>query len=492
MKKKYFIFLLITLALYFLTIRGSVGVPTPEDVDQKLNSSGQPFETSQERSRYALILSLYYDKTFSIDNYASMGTPDIGFIKGHYYSFFPPAVSILALPLYTLGLKINATQIATFLLPTIFAVLTTLMMIKFLLRFDVHWTVAFFSALAFGFATNAWGYSVTLYAHLVSAFLILAGLYVTTSSTIKSWLAGILVWVLYACAVFVDFPNLFVFLPLALIFTFGGFQISQRGKEVKIRYKWLYILTPLIFVIFMAFYGYYNYVHFGSPAILSNAIPRVRDLKKIELKIPEAGKSTIGAFKTHLILEGLRSFIVSTDRGIIFYSPVILLSLFMVLGSYGSLDKKTKIGLVAIPSVCLTLYAMFGDPYGGWAFGSRYLIAVMPELCILAGFALDFLWKNKLIRIIFTLIFLYSVGVSLLAPLTTNVIPPEIEARDLGLKHDYTINIEMLSKNKLNSFAYNHILNKSVSGWVYYGFIYSVVAISGITLVWLPKGKYEN
>jgi hypothetical protein len=140
----------------------------------------------------------------------------------------------------------------------------------------------------------------------------------------------------------------------------------------------------------------------------------------------------------------------------------------------------------------LALYSMFGDPYGGWAFGSRYMIAILPELCLLVGFGLEHFSRNILIKILYSVTFLYSAGVSLLAPLTTNVIPPFVEARVYDLDYTYVINWRMLQNNELNSYFYNHILNKSIPGLVYYGLILTIVCLLGLFLIWLPNVKAKK
>ncbi len=489
----YLIFSFFILLLYLFTIRGNWNVPSAIQIDKELFNNGQAFETSQERSRYALILSLVNDGTFSIDNYASMGTPDIGLIGGHYYSFFPPGASVLAIPLYLLGLKLGATQIFTFLISTIFAFLTILMIIKFSKALGMGWPASIFAGIAFGFATNAWGYSVTLYAHLISAFLLLAGLYFAVIKKKHNVLDAIIFWIIYSLAVYIDFPNLFIFLPIAILFSLNGLSSEVAKNKFRISFQLKYLISPIIFVGLMGLYGYYNYVHFGSPTVLSNSIPRVKDLKTtVEDATPEDGRESVGALETRNMLNGFQSFTTNIDRGILIYSPVVLLSFFVLFGVFKKLSAKEKIGLTVVPATCLTLYTMFGDPYGGWAFGSRYMIAVLPELCILAGFALNHLHKNFFVKLIFSLVFLYSLGVSLLAPLTTNVIPPKIEATGLGLKYDYSINIRMLNEDKLNSFVYNNFAYKYVNGWQYYWVIYGLVATLGLTTIWAKGEKNEE
>ena len=489
----YLVITVIALVLYAVTIRGNLGNPTPQQINSTLKSNGQAFETSQERARYALILSLTNDHSFAIDNYAALGTPDIGKANGHYYSFFPPGASILALPLYLIGIQIGAAQMFTFFISTIFAFLTMLLLVRFALKLKLHWSAALFAAISFGFATNAWGYSVTFYAHLISAFILLLGLYLTLFLEEKrAGITAVAVWTLYALGVFIDFPNLLIFFPIVLLLTYKTFQVSKNTSTIAIRLDWRYLLAPLIFVAMMGGYGYYNYVHFGNPTTLSNFLPRVKDVSAIELKTHEAGREATSALKTRNMLEGFRSFIISDDRGIVRYSPVVLLFIFGI----GYLKRKRRIieiSLFSIAMICLTLYTMFGDPYGGWAFGSRYLIAILPELCILAAVGLHRFGRDIksnidiLVRYVYSIVFIYSAAISLLAPLTTNVIPPKVEGDGLGLRHDYVINLQMLQYDELNSFFYNHILHGVVNGFTYYYIILAFVVAIGLFAIWYPK-----
>ncbi len=487
--KKYALLLLIgiSLILYALTIRGNIGTPTPKQIEFDLSPAGKVFETSQERSRYAIILSLANFHSINIDNYASMGTPDIGRINGHYYSFFPIGASLIAYPLYQIGLLINAPQMMVFSVSTIFAFLTMLLIYEFTKRLGTHWSISVLSALSFGFATNAWGYSVTFYAHLISGFLILCALYLTVFPfKLSKTFSALLVWILYSIAVFVDFPNLFIFLPIVITMSMQAFNLEKTSQKFKLSFSLKYILTPLIFIVLMLCYAQYNKVNFGNYTTLSNAIPRVKDLKDVNLSIPETGKDAVGALNTRNMLEGFNSFLISRDRGVLFYSPVVLLSL-LGIGFLKNAFKKAEILLVATPLMCLVLYTMFGDPYGGWAFGSRYVIAVFPELVILAGLGFQRFSRNLFSKILFSVVISYSAAVSLLSPLTTNVIPPFVEARNLGLASDYSININMLMKNDLNSFIFNSYARHHLTGVYYYLSILALVLVVFITLIWIPK-----
>jgi hypothetical protein len=488
----------IIIFLYAFTVRGNTGNPTPSQIDFELNNSGEAFETSQERSRYAIILSLVNYKRFDLGEYASMGTPDIGKSNGKYYSFFPPATSVMAIPLYLLGLRLNMAQMMTFSISTIFSLLTMYMIWKFAKRQGLSSSLSLFLALAFGFATNAWGYSVTLYAHLLSAFCITSGLYLATKETSKHpfW-DNLGIWFLYALAIYIDFPNIFGFFPIALVSFLETLKVTKIEQRIKVDVRFWKLAGPIFLVVLLMGYGYYNYIHFGDPLKMSNTISRVKDLKAADLAVPEKGSDATGILKTRSLLNGLSSFIISQDRGIIFYTPIALLA-FMSAFGLSRVSYKTKNLLVAVPAISLVTYSMFGDPYGGWAFGSRYMISILPCLIILGGIGLQGILdsyglpQRVLARILYSLVFIYSAAISLLAPLTTNVIPPFVEARNIGLLSDYRINIAMLNDNSLNSFLYNNYLSNYLTGVQYYFVILIPLLVFGIYLIWASKGENKN
>ena len=473
MKYVYLIIIALSAVLLFFTIRGESGNPTPREIEFEQNVPGRAFESSQERARYAQVLSLYHEQSVAIDTFASMGTPDIGKINGHYYSFFPPVLSVMALPFYHAGLLLGMSQLFTFLVPGIFWIGTMLVVARFAGKLGLPWPIALFCTAAFGFATNAWSYSVTFYAHIVSAFFVVSGLYlVSTLKKGNSFLKLIVIWLLYGIAVWTDYPNIFTYMPIAVLALVYSFTITEKNSYYILRVKLLPLLAPLVFLAVIAGYGWYNHTHFGSPLTLSNTIPRVRDLHVAELAIPETNRretNALDAFKTRNMLEGFNSFLFRLDRGMLIYSPVVLLFVFGIL-RMKHIPDAVKTGLVSVPLINIVMYSMFGDPYGGWAFGSRYMIVMLPELVLLAGLGLYFT-KGWIVKLIYSAVFIYSAAISLLGTLTTNVIPPKIEAVGLGLDWTYRINIKMLTENNLSSFAYNTYFSDSLSGISYYHFI---------------------
>src|SRR5207237_1298615 len=90
----------------------------------------------------------------------------------------------------------------------------------------------------------------------------------------------------------------------------------------------------------------------------------------------------------------------------------------------------------------ILLYSMWDDPYGGWAFGSRYLIPTYAILSIFMALLLKRIAKYNILLLLFFAVFTYSVGINTLGAITSNRNPPQVEAvaleRASGKAQPYT------------------------------------------------------
>jgi hypothetical protein len=102
---------------------------------------------------------------------------------------------------------------------------------------------------------------------------------------------------------------------------------------------------------------------------------------------------------------------------------------FGVLGLFllNKNEPKKTVVLIFVSGITFLLYSMWGDPWGGWAFGSRYLIPVYSLLSI--GIAeLASVYRKKLLFILLFLpIFGYSAYVNTAGALGTLANPPQVE-----------------------------------------------------------------
>jgi hypothetical protein len=108
---------------------------------------------------------------------------------------------------------------------------------------------------------------------------------------------------------------------------------------------------------------------------------------------------------------------------------------------------------------------MFGDPWGGWSFGARYMIPVNALLSILVGVAFYRFVKNPIFISLFFILLIYSLSVNTIGAVTTASVPPRVEALTLPnpVPYTYEYNLLRLYNNLSSSFVYNSTFSGSIS-----------------------------
>lgn len=489
----------IGLIVLLASVRGIAGNPTISELNSDMWKEKGPFELSPERGRFALTYSLLEEKSFVFPpSLARFVTPDLGYINGNFVSLFAPTVSFFVMPGYIIGKYFGISQVGTFFVISVFALLNTLLIYLIAQKIGCKKKASLISAISFLIATPAFAYAVTLYQHHISLFLILFCTYILVSY--RSLWQLPLIWLSYVIGITVDYPNLFLMFPLIV---FATLKIITR-EEIKGTYRFsinpFVVFTILPAILPILFFAWFNINSYGNPFTLSGSLQTVasidtngkpvfdyeiNDVNTIE---PE-NQSVLLFFNSRNLLNGLYINLFSPDRGIIWYAPLVL---FMLPGAY-LLYRRNPFAVSIFASVSLTtilLYSMWGDPWGGWAFGSRYLI---PLYAFAALFLAEFLSQNKrsLYAFIFYSLFVYSIVINTLGALTTNRVPPKIQAESLSNiskkveKYTYARNWDMITTGDgTKSFVYNTYFKNTLTPFEYYSFlvIFLVAFSTGIFL----------
>ncbi len=495
-----------------LSIRGNAGkLDISEFSDNSLKDNG-PFELSPERGRFALTYSLFEDKSpfFSLP-VARFATPDLGTINGKYVSLFAPGVSFIVAPGYLIGKQFGMSQVGTYTVISILAVLNAVLIMAIATKLKANKIAAAIASLTFLFATPAYAYAVTLYQHHVSTFLILLSIYILIR--FKNLLSLTAIWFLCFLSVPVDYPNLILMFPIGF-YALGRILIFKKiESHLNISFKALGMLTFVSIIIPITFFLWFNKLSYNNPLQLSGTIITVKvidengkpltpaEYEKINSASkpqidPSEKKTAVGFFKTRNILNGLDIHLTSPDRGIVVFTPVMLLSIIGAISLYKK-EQKLTVLLAAIIAANIVLYSMWSDPWGGWAFGSRYLIPSYALLSIFIAFTLTSLKKKTIGLIIFTIFLCYSLAVNALGALTSSRIPPKGEAKSLEPisnrqeKYSYDRDIDFLIReNRSKSFVYQTYLSKYLPAWKYYLLvIIPLISISTILVILLRLAK---
>jgi len=532
-----FLFLAIVMAF---SVRGLAGNPTAKELQSSVWKDDGPMELSPERGRYALLYSLAenHSLSFSLD-LAKFSTPDVAYQNGHYVSLFAPGVSFLAVPGYLVGKFFGLAQVGAFAMIALFAIVNAFLIRAIAIRLGAHPLAGTIGGVGFLFASPAFAYAVSLYQHHISTFLILAAVWLLMgkkdSQGSKSlgkvgdvrevrkagggfWsLAAI--WVLFALSIPVDYPNAFLMLPIAAAALAKTIMVYRKPGEFTINVSLLRAMAVSAVIIPLLFFGWFNTLSYGNPTQLSGTLERVLDIKKdkpvfehdvvvAQLKkdnkydaANEGKKSALGFFQNRTMLNGAYEHLFSLDRGMVVFTPLMLLGILgIILAFYKKMPYVAL--LVAIMGFDLILYSMWEDPYGGWAFGSRYLIPTYAILSVFIALALTKYARYNLLLLMFFILFAYSTGVNTLGAVTTNRNPPKVEIQSLEKQthqhEDYTYmrNVAKLDTNEVKSFVFEAYAGNKVSAWTYYMglvvFIVSVMAGMIVTLKYqISNIKYQ-
>jgi hypothetical protein len=482
--------------LYAATLHGVGGNPQAIDFKNNLDQATKPFELSPERGRFAHVYSLAEYGTYNLSPaWAEVVYPDVGVAGGKYFSFFAPGISYYSTPFYMVGKAFDLAQVFTFASISFLAIASLLMIYLIGRRiFDMEPTTALLAVVMFGFTSFAWSYSVTLYQHIGTVFLITSGLYAAWRFSQKgrySFLWALYVGCAYGFSVMVDYPNALMALPVVLYLLYTTITVKEMETVYKFFVKTSVVGALIGFIILTGAHFYLNAHYFGSWKQLAGSIPSYTPpgyqpvfatATTSPVTAVEHEKNVAGFFKEQNIPQSSFVLLFSTDRGLFIYWPAALLS---IIGIY-IYRKKFKVVHYAIISLILInflVYASWGDPWGGWAFGPRYLIPLMPWLALFATVSLSEGRRWVLRRVVASVFLAYSTAVSLLGVLTTNAVPPKFEAIFLPIKkYGYAFNVHFLTGGQSASYAYNSLFSNAMALTSYFFLLYLLLLI---VIIWL-------
>lgn len=487
--------------LLVLLIKGEPNSPLnfQYNYDSKV---GGPFESSMSNSRFALTRSIvdYGSLTFT-EGLARFASPDVADYNNKFFTLFTPGVSFLGVPFYILGNLFGIPQLFTYLATIIFAFINIFLVAKLSERLGASFFAGVFGGLTFLFATNALGYSLTFSQHHYSTFVILLGLLLATGE--RTLIKNIAFGGILGASLLFDIPNPILFLPALVYVAFKHLSIIRNADNFNISLKLSFIALIIGTLPFLGLFAWYNYQTTGNPAKIAQFIGRsdrfkIQSIQQVVNPNPEvAGKELYlikTPFDTRKQLTGFYTLLLSNERSWIFYSPVLL---FGLLGFYIAYkNKATRIMAILSFTVVLIniiLYSMFGDPWGGWSFGPRYLIPSAAIAAAGVGVAIEKNKKSLIFLALFSIILFYSINLSTLGAMTTNSIPPKIEAERLSkpIPYTYDYNFNLANEGKSSSLFYNLIAKNFISVPVYIFGYSAFVALFFIGLYLLILKKQE-
>ena len=460
MKRRLAIFFALLTAVFLLTvaIRGrSIDLQARQTIQD--TSPGGPYEGSNSTSRFALTQAIVDNQSlFLSPHQAKFAAPDVAKYNDRYISLFTPGISLLGTPFYWLGKLFGLPQVFTYLSVTLTAVINLLLIFVLARRLGASTSASLLSGLIFLAASNALAYSTTFTQHHMTAALILASLVLASAKTslTNSFLFGLFT----GLGILVDLPNFLFQIPILIFFARRYLSLHHFNRKILPFIPGIAIPICLLF--------WYNWQTTGSPFRLAQFIGRAREFvtSPSSTQTPSSSRKFSLPYDSRKQLNGLYILLFSNERGWLYYFPVVTIG---ILGLALALKTKStnSIALISITVILLILvsYSMFGDPWGGWSFGPRYLIPAFAVISVFTGFAVQVFGRNLVFMFLFFTLTLRSVYLSSLGSLTTNSIPPKQEAEHLSspIPYTYKYNLQLVKKNISSSLVYNLLLSDFVN-----------------------------
>lgn len=478
-----FLFFGITILLIMAGIKGKVGETLLyQSSDVKNIEISGPFESSGSTSRYALTEAIVEDKTIILNEQrAKFASPDVAEYNGKYFTLFTPGVSFIGVPFYFIGKILKIPQILTFLSSSIFAIINMGLIIYLGRKFGLGFYASLLSGFLFLFATNALSYSFTFTQHQASTMIILLGTLNALGK--RNSVNNIIYGLLYGIGLFIDIPNGLMMLPQVIYILLRHFEIKWGSEKLRLKFSLNYttILVGLIPILIL--FGLYNYFLTNSFTQIAQAVGRTEDFSaQAEFVSDSLTQKEFSGYtlETRGLINGLPILLVSNQRGLFYYNSVVVFGLISYILFYRKNHKKIWLLLIfSIVIVNILTYSMHLDPYGGWAFGPRYLIPATALLSIGIG---KFFQQNKsfLYYLIPLVICFYGVGVNVLGAMTSTQVPPKVEAVMLLKETPYTYvyNWQLLGEGKISSLLYNALYANKISPEIYvYTYFYICILV---------------
>ena len=287
---------------------------------------------------------------------------------GELYSRKGAGMGLLALPLVWLAQQWTAlglVQMALLLNPILTA-WTGGLVYRTVIRLGWSRFVAVVTALAFGLATPAWPYTQTFFSDPVAMWGLFGALYSVlaySQSRRKRYLfLGGIAWGLAYLARSINLVTLPVYiLALALALAEMEKRHDLRTIVVGRLREWIFFGFPILAAGLFSLW--WNWLRYGG--------------------LFETGYVETESF-SGVWLEGIFGLLISPGRGILWYSPVIVLA----LAGIGWFRRNLRWFLVAVAGVTLLYLGFYAKWYmwhGGYSWGPRFLVPVLPFVMALSA-----------------------------------------------------------------------------------------------------------
>ena len=350
------------------------------------------------------IYSLDGEKLFRV----TMAMVEEGSFRMEDGNFSPYALgpSFLAIPFYFAGKVLSSfvqglepleiTRGTCSIFNSFVTALTCVVLFNLLKAFSISIRACFLTTLLYGVGSLAWPYSKYFFPQPLTALLLLGAV----SGLIQFSLKQDRMWIYRAgfCAgllIFTRFEGI-LFFSLGAGYLLVGKPSTRAVYSKKLLNLIFFSIFPFIFIIFSLIY---NYIKTG---VYLN---------------PGGSYCSLSDFSTPLLL-GVYGNLFSSGKGLLFYTPVILLS---IIGIRFFRYKREAFFISLIVLVYLFFYSKWWDWSGDWAWGPRFMVVIAPLFFIPIGFLLERVKIKSIAGVLILFISVLSIFLQMIAlPISFN------------------------------------------------------------------------
>ncbi|MDO8670926.1 MAG: phospholipid carrier-dependent glycosyltransferase [Dehalococcoidia bacterium] len=303
-------------------------------------------------------------------------------VDGNLYAIYGLGQSLVSVPLYLVGKVLTAalpqvspyfsTRFTVALLNPMVSALACAVLFSLARSLGFARRNSLVLTLLYGTATMAWPYSKSFASEpLVALMLLVSSLCLVRSQPARrTWLWLALAGASLGFAV-MNRVSVVVLLPVFAVYWLAivrgriptgerGLPRRHGGSEENGFSFWAAILAFFIPVIlFLALIGWYDYARFGSPFV--------------------TGYQSIAWNRP--IIDGLYGLLLSPGKGLLWYSPALVLSVLAFLTLY-RFRKREALFIAGLGVVWVAFHAPYRFWEGGWSWGPRLMLPILPFLLL--------------------------------------------------------------------------------------------------------------